>query len=109
MPTYFVSRHSGAIVWAARHGVQAELISHLNPSMLIAGDTVLGTLPVHIVAELTARGVAYLHLEIDVPEVLRGQDLSAEDMARLGAKLVPYRAERLQSSAIASHAIDSQR
>lgn len=94
MTTYFVSRHPGAVEWARRHGILAHHVPHLAIESIQAGDAVLGTLPVHQVARINARGAQYLHLEFDMPESLRGRDLSADDMEQLGARLQEYRVER---------------
>lgn len=94
MTIYFVSRHAGAVEWARRHGPEAKLVSHLDASMVETGDIVQGTLPIHEVAALNERGVRYFHLEMKVSEAQRGVALSADDMERLGARLVEYEARR---------------
>ena len=60
------------------------------------GDVVIGTLPVHIVAEICARGGRYLHLTLDVPPQARGRELTADDMERFGARLEEYEVKRLR-------------
>ena len=97
MTSYFVTRHDGARDWAARQGIDATLISHLDMSRIMAGDTVIGTLPVQMIAELTACGARYLHLELDLPEAARGRALSADEMQRYGARLAEFRAERVHT------------
>ena len=92
MTAYFVTRHPGAIEWAQRRGITARRIKHLNPRRIGAGDLVLGNLPVHVVAEIIARGARYLHLVLDVPRSERGGEWTADEMeSRLGARLVEYR------------------
>lgn len=95
MATYFVTRHPGAVEWARRQGIDAQLITHLNPAQVEKGDTVLGTLPIQLVAGINERGARYLHLEISLPEAQRGVALSAEEMDRLGARLIEYEARRV--------------
>jgi CRISPR-associated protein Csx16 len=96
MTTYFVTRHPGAEEWAARRGIPVDrILQHLLPGAVAPGDVVIGTLPVHVVAEVQARGARYLHLILDVPAESRGVELTAEDMDRLGARLEEYRVERL--------------
>lgn len=95
MATYFVTRHPGAVAWARRQGVGAMTIAHLEPSDVGDGDVVIGTLPVHVVADIQRRGARYLHLEMVVPPDWRGRDLSPDDMDRFGARLVAYRVERV--------------
>ncbi|MBL3553145.1 CRISPR-associated protein Csx16 [Rhodovulum sulfidophilum] len=91
MTAYFVTRHSGALDWAKAQGIDATPLSHLNPASIARGDTVIGSLPVHIAAEVTARGARYLHLSLDLPAGARGRELTAEEMARYGARLTEYR------------------
>jgi CRISPR-associated protein Csx16 len=98
MTTYFVTRHAGAIEWLQRNGIAAMVVEHLDPGQVRPGDVVLGTLPVHIVGALNAKGARFKHLAYDAPPELRGQELSADDLERLGAKLVEYRVERVDQS-----------
>jgi CRISPR-associated protein Csx16 len=97
MATYFVSRHEGAKEWARRRGIEAELISHLVPAQIKSGDVVLGTLPIHLVAEINERGARYLHLELPLKADMRGVGLSADDMEKLGATLTEYEARRVSA------------
>ncbi len=89
--SFFVTRHPGAIEWARRQGIAAEAIDHLDPENIRRGDTVIGTLPVHLAAQVCARGGRYLHLALDLPPEARGRDLTAEDMEKYGARLEEYR------------------
>ncbi len=91
MTIYFVSRHPGAVDWIARQGVHIDgVVDHLDPAQLTAGDTVIGTLPVHLAAQVCARNVRYLHLALDLPPALRGAELSADDLQRHGARLTAF-------------------
>ena len=91
MTTYFVTRHTGAKQWATEQGIDVDyLVDHLNIEDLRAGDTVLGSLPVNLVAELNEKGVRYFHLSLPLSEQLRGKEISAELMRELGAKLEEY-------------------
>jgi CRISPR-associated protein Csx16 len=86
--TFFVTRHAGAIAWAIAQGFEhAEMTPHFDPVMVDRGDVVLGTLPIHLVAEVNKRGGAYLHLILDLPAEARGRELTAEDMVIFGARL----------------------
>lgn len=91
MANYFISRHPGAIVWASKQGIAVEQIAHLDCAQIQPGDTVMGTLPVHLAAEVCKRGARYLHLQVNIPAHLRGQELTAAELRELGAKLVPFR------------------
>jgi len=96
MTTYFVTRHAGAVEWAARQGIAIDrTVEHLDPAEVRPGDVVLGTLPVHLAAEVCGRGARYLHLVLELPPESRGLELTAEEMARCGARLVEYRVERV--------------
>ena len=94
MTTWFVSRHQGAIAWARQQGIEAVFVDHLDPHQVRPGDTVVGTLPVPLVAEINAKGARYFHLSINLPQELRGRELSAEELRSLGAKLEEYSAAR---------------
>lgn len=91
MTTYFVSRHPGAIEWARRHGATVDQqVAHLDPQIITQNDTVIGTLPVNLAAEVCARGAQYLHLSLDLPAEARGRELSAEELEQYGARLERY-------------------
>jgi CRISPR-associated protein Csx16 len=88
MTTYFISRHPGAIAWAQRQGVAVDtFVSHCDPTHIQRGDTVIGSLPLNLAAQVCARGAHYLHLSLELPETLRGQELTADAMEQLGARL----------------------
>lgn len=98
MTTYFVTRHSGALEWAARQGLSVDrIVEHLDPVTIQPGDRVVGTLPVNLAAEVCARGAAYWHLTLDVPPELRGKELTADMMQALGARIEEYRVEKVAS------------
>lgn len=96
MTTYFITRHPGARAWAEARRVRIDLCrAHLEIDTVHPGDTVIGTLPVHLAAAVCERGARYLHLSLEIPSERRGSELNAEDMARFGARLEEYRVERL--------------
>ena len=99
MTTYFISRHTGAIEWAARQHMQVDqLIDHLDAAIVKAGDTVIGSLPVNLAAQVCAQGAAYWHLSLELPAELRGRELSADDLERRGARLEAFDIQALQIS-----------
>ncbi len=90
---YFVTRHRGAITWASQAGVKARKITmeHFDVSIVNPGDFVIGTLPVHLAAEVNARGGHYWHLSMEIPIESRGQELSADQMRQFNARLEEFR------------------
>lgn len=90
MKTVFVTRHRGAIEWAEKAGLIAEQIAHLEIGAIGQGDTVIGTLPVHIAAEVCEAGARYVHLALNVPAEARGRDLTSEEMDVFGANLEEF-------------------
>lgn len=91
MATWFVTRHPGALEWAKRQGFSVDHIcEHFDTKVLNAGDTVMGTLPLHIAAQVCARGAQFYNLSLDLPAEMRGRELSAEDLISVGARLERY-------------------
>lgn len=91
MTTFFVTRHPGALDWANAAGIAFDVrVLHLDPANVGAGDTVIGSLPVHLAAEVCARGARYLNLSLDLPANLRGRELDAATLAELNARLEEY-------------------
>jgi CRISPR-associated protein Csx16 len=89
--TWFVSRHPGAVAWAQAQGLPVEhWVPHLDVAAVQAGDTVAGTLPMHLAAQVCARGARYLHLSLDLPPHWRGQELDARQISQAGARLERY-------------------
>ena len=97
MTTWFVSRHPGALQWMQQCGPAFDChVPHLDPAGVQRGDTVIGTLPVHLAAQVCARGAAYLHLVLEMPAQQRGQELSASELQALGATLQPFHVQPLK-------------
>jgi CRISPR-associated protein Csx16 len=95
MTTIFVSRHPGAIEWAARKGIRVDRqAAHLDVADVQAGDFVIGTLPVSLAAAVCARGARFFNLSIDVPPDARGRELTEDDLDRFHARLEEYRVQR---------------
>jgi len=92
---WFVSRHRGAVEWARRQGLAVDrLVDHLDPARVEAGDVVVGTLPIHLAAEVCDKGARYVHLSLEVPRELRGRELTADELSALGARLEEYHVRR---------------
>lgn len=91
MTIYFVTRHQGANEWALQQGIQVDKqIDHLDPAIIKQNDTVIGSLPANLAAEVCRKGGRYLHLSLDLPQALRGQELTAEDMIHCNAQLEEF-------------------
>ena len=93
---YLITRHIGALEWLLQEFNEPAIhLDHLEDfSRVGRGDTVIGTLPVNRIAEVCYQGARYLHLEIDLPQHLRGRELTARQLVELGAELVEYHAHR---------------
>lgn len=104
MTTWFVTRHPGAKVWAEEEGLisaesPCQVVDSLNPEQDIApGDVVIGTLPVHLIAEIGERGGRYLHLALNVPPAFRGRELTADDMRAFGCTVRAFAAFGLENT-----------
>ena len=106
MPTtWIVTRHAGAIDWLKTRGIEGQQRDHLDTSLVSQGDTVIGTLPVNLAAEVCAKQATYLHLSLTVPFAWRGKELTSEQMDRYGAALTAYRVQ-IMSNAIFSDQSD---
>lgn len=96
MTTYFISRHPGARQWAESRQLDVDCwVQHLELTRIQPGDTVIGTLPVNLAAEVCHRGGRYVHLALELPALARGQELNAEQMSRYGARLQAYQVTAL--------------
>ena len=99
MPIYFITRHPGAIAWAKQQGITVDRqIAHLDVDLIQPGDTVLGSLPVNLAAEVCGKGAAYIHLSLTVPELWRGRELTMKQMQECGARLERYELKKTDSS-----------
>jgi CRISPR-associated protein Csx16 len=91
MTTWFVSRHPGALDWMRRHGFTFDChVPHLAIEAVCAGDTVIGSLPVNLAAEVCARGATYRHLSLEVAAADRGRELSADELEKYDVTLTTY-------------------
>ncbi len=95
MTSFFVSRHEGAVAWAAARGIAAVSVPHLDLNQVGPGDVVIGTLPLHLAAGVCERGARFLSLDMDLPADWRGRALSAAEMEACGARLTEYQVIRV--------------
>ena len=95
MTTFFVSRHPGALSWIRQHDIAFDChVPHLDMDKIQPGDTVIGSLPVNLAAEICARGAVYKHLSIKLAAADRGRELSAAEMDSCEATLEDYDVEK---------------
>jgi CRISPR-associated protein Csx16 len=88
MTTWFISRHPGAKVWAAEQGLHIDQhLTHLDTAIVQRGDTVIGTLPVHLAAAVCQVGARFFNLSLDLPAHWRGRELSADELRKCQARL----------------------
>ena len=91
MTAYFVTRHPGACEWAHRLGLHVDVwLPHLDPVLIMPGDTVSGILPVNLAAIVCEQGGRYFNLSMALPLAARGRELSAEELERFGARLEEF-------------------
>ncbi len=89
---YLITRHPGALHWL--QGQISEPFHHLTHisdlGLIQPGDWVIGSLPLHLVADICVRGARYFHIDVHLPESLRGCELTAQQLTELDAEIVEY-------------------
>ncbi len=96
MTTWFITRHRGAREWAEAQQLNIDrYCTHLDPAEIQTGDTVIGSLPVHLAAAVSAAGARYFNLSIDLPAHARGKELSLEQLQAFNARLEEFHAKRV--------------
>jgi CRISPR-associated protein Csx16 len=91
MTNWFISRHPGAKDWAAEQGLHIDQhLSHLDTARIQRGDTVIGTLPVHLAAAVCSQGARFFNLSLDLPAHWRGRELSADELRQCQARLESF-------------------
>lgn len=99
MTTWFITRHPGARHWAEAQKLAIDrYCTHLDPAEIAAGDTVIGSLPVHLAAAVCAAGARYINLTIDLPAHARGKELSLEQLKQFNARLEAFQITSIQGS-----------
>ena len=81
MAVWFISRHQGAIDWIKQQPIQIDRFeSHLDVNLIQAEDTIIGTLPIHLAAEVRQKGAKFYFLSVNVRPEQRGTELSAQEL-----------------------------
>ncbi|MCQ3925411.1 MAG: CRISPR-associated protein Csx16 [Rhodocyclaceae bacterium] len=93
--TWLITRHPGAVEWMRRCGIRSDVhIPHLDIAKVSRGDTVIGTLPVQLIAKICEREARYLHLSLNIPAEWRGKELSADELEKCAATLEGHYARK---------------
>lgn len=89
---YFVTRYAGALAWAVQNQLHFDYhLEHIKSITLLKdGDIIIGTLPINIVYALNSQVVRYIHLALQIPAELRGQELSVGQLTQGQAMLQKY-------------------
>lgn len=96
MITWFISRHLGAIEWVKTQNIHIDRFeSHLDTSLVQPGDIVIGTLPIHLVAEICQKGAKFYFLSISVTREQRGTELTCEQLTKQQCSMQPFWAGKL--------------
>ena len=104
MTTWFITRHPGARQWAETQGLAIDRHAiHLDPAEVAPGDTVIGTLPVHLAAEICQRGARYFNLSLDLPASARGRELAVDELQAYKARLEAYNVSLIPATATQEH------
>ena len=91
MAVYFVSRHPGAIAWMKRQNIRVDAwFDHLTAESVNEGDTVIGVLPIHLVARLCQKNVKFYALTMECSRQQRGQELNDEQLNQMSCHLTRF-------------------
>lgn len=91
MSTIFVGRHPGAVSWMKTKRVPVDRwVDALDIDDVKPGDIVVGTLPVHLIADVCGRGARFVALCLDIPRNLRGAEFTEEEVGLLNGRLEAY-------------------
>lgn len=88
---WWVTRHPGTLAWLHAKGMRAHrVVDHLVLEDVASGDTVVGVLPLALVADCSERGVRCLHVSVPLGAADRGRELDAAAMRARGARLEEF-------------------
>ncbi|VEI57500.1 putative CRISPR-associated protein, VVA1548 family [Pasteurella multocida] len=96
MAVWFVSRHQGAIDWIQQQGIHIDRFeNHLNVDDIQADDVVIGTLPIHLAAQVCEKGAKFYFLSINVTAQQRGTELNVQQLNEQACSLQPFLIQKL--------------
>jgi CRISPR-associated protein Csx16 len=93
---WIATRHPGALEFLHGRGLSGRHCKHLSAADVNSGDTVIGNLPMPLVAQLCAKNVHYWHLCVEVESHERGQELTAEQLEARGVTVRQFQVEELR-------------
>lgn len=96
---YLITRHISSYQWLKKAISEPCIqMDHLNnPDIIYPGDIVIGNLPIRLISNICNRGARFIHLQIDICEPLRGQELTYNQLLRLKPRLVEYTASYVRN------------
>lgn len=96
MAVWFVSRHLGAIDWIKQQSIAIDhFVEHLNVDKIQANDTVIGTLPIHLAAQVCEKGATFYFLSVNVTREQRGTELTTKQLNEQNCSLQPFFIQKL--------------
>lgn len=91
-----VTRHPGAAEWVQRRlGRAVQVVDHLHPHEIRPGTRYHGVFPLNLAADICRAGAQCWAISVQLPPALRGQELSAEQLEALDARLVRYQVDEV--------------
>lgn len=91
MSTIFVGRHGSAVKWIKAKRIHVDVwTDDLDPNTVKPGDTVIGTLPLHLASEVCRRGAVFAAVTMDIPKALRGKELTLDDIEKCRCRLEAF-------------------
>ncbi|MGY4676973.1 CRISPR-associated protein Csx16 [Pasteurella sp. P03HT] len=96
MTIWFISRHQGSIDWIKQQNIQIDRFeNHLDVNKIQSGDIVIGTLPVHLAAQVCEKGTKFYFLSLNVTAEQRGTELTVQQLNEQGCSLQPFFIQKL--------------
>ncbi len=97
MKTILTTRHPATVQWLARQGIAAEQVDHVSSDSITHPVKLIGNVPPAIAAQVCQQGGEYWHIDLDLPQTIRGKELSVSDLEQYKAKIIRYHIEQITS------------